>query len=124
MIMMVFKAKCVCMQVNAVLKACGFDLSKDLDVVLSGEDIRAAKPAPDIFRKAAELLHVPAARCFVVAGSAQGIQAAHNAGGADMSLDNHVCELSQIACVPTLACLAWAGHVWGSKHKAQTDHCG
>ena len=48
--------------------------------MLAGEDIKEAKPAPDIFLNAAKLLGVPARECCVVEDSSAGMQAAKAAG--------------------------------------------
>lgn len=49
-------------------------------VVVSGEDVAAGKPAPDVFLYAAEKLNTPPAACVVVEDSPNGIRAAKNAG--------------------------------------------
>ena len=51
-----------------------------LDAVADGYSTERAKPSPDIFLKAAELLGVPAAACAVVEDAAAGIDAALAAG--------------------------------------------
>lgn len=50
------------------------------DVVVTGEDAARGKPAPDLFARAADLLSVPASRCLVYEDSAEGLEAAANAG--------------------------------------------
>jgi beta-phosphoglucomutase-like phosphatase (HAD superfamily) len=50
------------------------------DVIVTGEDAQRGKPAPDLFVRAADLLAVAAARCLVYEDSAEGLQAAANAG--------------------------------------------
>jgi len=50
------------------------------DALVSGEDVRRGKPAPDTFLKAAEKLALPAHRAAVVEDAVAGIQAAKNAG--------------------------------------------
>lgn len=56
------------------------DLGGFFDVVLSGEECPAPKPAPDVYLKAMECLGVPAERTLVVEDSPLGIRAAHDAG--------------------------------------------
>jgi HAD superfamily hydrolase (TIGR01509 family) len=46
------------------------------DAVVTGEDIAAKKPAPDIFLKAASELEQPADACVVVEDAINGVQAA------------------------------------------------
>jgi beta-phosphoglucomutase len=55
-------------------------LKRYLSVFVSGETVPRGKPAPDIFLKAAELLHVEPQYCVVIEDAVAGIQAAHNAG--------------------------------------------
>lgn len=50
------------------------------DAVVSGEDVVAKKPAPDIFLAAAARLGIPAANCAVVEDAVNGIRAAKAAG--------------------------------------------
>ena len=50
------------------------------DVCLTGSEVLRKKPHPDIFLKAAERLHLPAARCLVVEDAPNGVRAA-KAGG-------------------------------------------
>ncbi|HEY5741138.1 MAG TPA: HAD family hydrolase, partial [Terrimicrobiaceae bacterium] len=55
-------------------------LGEFFDVVVSGEDVRHGKPAPDVFLRAAELLGLPARNCIVFEDALFGIEAAHRAG--------------------------------------------
>ncbi len=56
------------------------NLATYLDVMLSNEDVRQAKPHPDIYLRAADLLGVPPANCLVVEDNPNGIKAAEAAG--------------------------------------------
>ena len=47
---------------------------------VSGEEVAAGKPAPDIFLRAAELLHTPPAACLVLEDAPPGVAAALAAG--------------------------------------------
>jgi beta-phosphoglucomutase-like phosphatase (HAD superfamily) len=49
-------------------------------VVVSGEEVAARKPAPDIFRVAAERLGVGRDQCLVIEDSPPGLEAARRAG--------------------------------------------
>ena len=51
-----------------------------LDVLVSNEDVEHAKPAPDIYLKAAESLGVSPGNCLVVEDNPNGIKAAEDAG--------------------------------------------
>ena len=54
---------------------------KDLfSIIITRDDVQHGKPAPDIFLKAAELLHVPVNQCLVLEDSHAGIVAASRAG--------------------------------------------
>ncbi len=50
------------------------------DVIVSGNQVKNPKPAPDTFLKAAELLMVAPSECIVVEDSLNGMKAAKNAG--------------------------------------------
>jgi len=50
------------------------------DAVITGEDVLAKKPAPDIFLRAAELMGVPPGQCVVIEDAVNGIEAATRAG--------------------------------------------
>ncbi len=56
------------------------DLNKYFDFVISGEEVRNGKPAPDIFLEAARKLETYAEKCFVIEDSTNGIRAAKSAG--------------------------------------------
>ena len=49
-------------------------------VIVGGDEVQHGKPAPDIFLKCAEMLHVPPALCVVLEDSDNGARAAHAAG--------------------------------------------
>ncbi|MBX7136875.1 MAG: HAD family phosphatase [Oligoflexia bacterium] len=50
------------------------------DVVLSGQDVREAKPAPDLFLSAAAKLKLTPQECLVIENAPLGIEAANRAG--------------------------------------------
>lgn len=56
------------------------NLATYLDVTLSNEDVGKAKPDPEIYLKAADMVGLPPARCLVVEDNAHGIRAAEAAG--------------------------------------------
>lgn len=57
-----------------------FDLSNYLDKYVSSEDVKHAKPNPDIFLKAAQLLNSEPDECVVIEDSKNGVLAAKSAG--------------------------------------------
>jgi beta-phosphoglucomutase-like phosphatase (HAD superfamily) len=64
-------------RVESTLRGIGVeDLFK---VVVTGEDVQHAKPAPDLFLLAAQRLAVPPARCLVIEDSPKGLEAAQAA---------------------------------------------
>lgn len=56
------------------------NLSRYLDVMISNEDVKKAKPHPDIYLKAAAELGVAPGKCLVVEDNPNGIKAAEAAG--------------------------------------------
>jgi HAD superfamily hydrolase (TIGR01509 family) len=66
-------------KVTANLKKIGLP-PDSWDVVLTGENVRCNKPAPDIFLLAAETLGVAADECVVVEDAVNGVRAAKAAG--------------------------------------------
>lgn len=63
---------------TAMLEFAG--ISPYLDVLVTNEDIAHAKPAPDIYIRACELLGVPTSETLVIEDHAYGVTAAHEAG--------------------------------------------
>lgn len=57
-----------------------FDLKKEFETVICGDEIENGKPAPDIFLNAAANLNVDPTECVVVEDSFNGVRAAHAAG--------------------------------------------
>jgi beta-phosphoglucomutase len=64
--------------VEAVLDV--LDARQVFDAIVSAEDVREGKPAPDVFLAAATALGVAAHRCVVVEDAPAGIDAARRAG--------------------------------------------
>lgn len=57
-----------------------FNLSPFFKAKISGEELKASKPHPEIFERAAALANVDKKRCMVIEDSTNGIMAAHQAG--------------------------------------------
>ena len=64
--------------INLVLNKC--EIGEFFTHLISGEDVKAGKPAPDIYLKAAETFGLSPENCMAVEDAASGILAAKNAG--------------------------------------------
>ncbi len=56
------------------------DIDSYFDVIVSGNDVQAKKPSPDIYFETLKRLELPSNDCIVIEDSLVGIQAAINAG--------------------------------------------
>jgi HAD superfamily hydrolase (TIGR01509 family) len=65
-----------------------FGLREHIDAIATCDMVEHAKPAPDIFLKAAELMGIPPRECVVVEDAAMGIKAAKAAGMKTVALLN------------------------------------
>lgn len=65
-------------EVHEILKTIG--IADIFPVVVTSEDVKNCKPAPDLFLLAAKKMGVPAADCLVVEDSPKGFDAAEAAG--------------------------------------------
>ncbi|MBN2813981.1 MAG: HAD family phosphatase, partial [Bacteroidales bacterium] len=65
-------------QIDFILKK--FELSRYFHAIVSGEDVEAGKPHPEIFLKAADMLGVTPDSCLVIEDSHNGVTAAKRAG--------------------------------------------
>ena len=66
-------------KIEANLNQIGLPLPQ-WDAVVAGEEVKAKKPAPDIFLAAAKKLNLTPAECVVVEDAVNGVQAAKAAG--------------------------------------------
>jgi HAD superfamily hydrolase (TIGR01509 family) len=66
-----------------------FELLSLFDAVVSGLAVARAKPAPDIFLRAAELLGLSAARCVALEDSLAGVTSAKAAGMIVIAVPEH-----------------------------------
>lgn len=78
-------------------------------VVVGAEDVRHAKPAPDIFLVAVERLGFLPEQCLVVEDSLNGLAAAHSAGCATLALttSHEVSQITADAIVRNLGDVTW-----------------
>lgn len=81
-------------------------LDDSFDAVVGGDEVRAGKPAPDLFLRAAQRLGVAAEECLVLEDSEAGIRAAAAAGMVPVMVPDLV--------QPSPACRALAAYVVGS----------
>jgi len=73
-----------------------FGLEEYFDVILSAEDVKAAKPNPDIFIRAAEGLNVGAQECLVVGDSVFDVMAAKEAGIKTVAIASNPFQMKEI----------------------------
>ena len=59
---------------------------------VSAEEVAHGKPAPDVFLRAAEKLHVPPARCIVVEDAAVGVEAGRRGGMRTIGIEGGHCH--------------------------------
>jgi beta-phosphoglucomutase len=64
--------------IDAVFDA--LEIAQYFDAVMSSEQVKHGKPAPDVFLAAAERMGVPPENCIVIEDAPAGIEAAHRAG--------------------------------------------
>jgi HAD superfamily hydrolase (TIGR01509 family) len=70
------------------------------EVEVTGDDVRRGKPAPDLFLKAAELLHVDPKHCVVFEDAPAGVAAAINAGMRAVAVPNEHSRLMEFPIKP------------------------
>ena len=58
--------------------------------LLSGDEVAAGKPAPDVYMEAARRLNVSVERCVVVEDSSNGIKSAASAGASIIAIPNRM----------------------------------
>jgi HAD superfamily hydrolase (TIGR01509 family) len=74
----------------------GAGIRGHFDVIVDGQQVARAKPFPDIYLKAAELLGVAAGDCIVFEDSPAGIQAGRGAGALVVGVRTHSGELPEV----------------------------
>jgi len=57
-----------------------FNVQSEFSAIVTGEDVKQGKPAPEIYFKVAQELNAPALQCIVIEDSPKGILAAKQAG--------------------------------------------
>lgn len=66
-----------------------FGLARHFDAVVTGDDIIAPKPAPDVFLEAARRLGIPPSACVVLEDAVAGATAGHAAGMHVIAVPEH-----------------------------------
>jgi putative hydrolase of the HAD superfamily len=64
------------------------EITKNIEVIVTGDDVKNRKPAPDLFLRAAELLGLTSVQCVVFEDSIQGLHAAQIAKMAVVLIKN------------------------------------
>ncbi len=91
---------------NAALLLERTALADAFDAVVSGNDVREAKPAPEIFLLAARRLGLDPAECVVVEDAPAGIEAARRAGMAVFGIGSPEALPGVMRLAPSLAHVA------------------
>lgn len=66
-----------------------FGFTDDFQALVSGEEVKNGKPAPDVFLRAAEMLRVKPGLCLVLEDAPSGIKAAKAAGMKAIAVSNN-----------------------------------
>ncbi len=74
----------------------GARIRSHFHVIVDGQQIAHAKPAPDIYLRAAELLKVAPRNCIVFEDSPTGIEAGLRAGARVVAVQTHTAELPAV----------------------------
>lgn len=85
------------------------DIDSYFDVIVSGNDVQAKKPSPDIYFETLKLLELPSNDCIVIEDSLVGIQAAINAGLYVIAVKENrfLVDQSQADCIVNDLIEAW-----------------
>jgi HAD superfamily hydrolase (TIGR01509 family) len=74
----------------------GAGLRRYFSVVVDGQQVSRPKPWPDIYLRAARLLHTPPENCIIFEDSPTGIAAARAAGGRVAGIATHTMSLPDV----------------------------
>ena len=92
------------------------DIDSYFDVIVSGNDVQAKKPSPDIYFETLKRLELPSNDCIVIEDSLVGIQAAINAGLYVIAVKENrfLVDQSQADCIVNDLIEAWIqiGHIF------------
>ena len=65
-----------------------FNIRDRFDVIISGQDVKIAKPAPEIYNKTVSALNLKSVECLVLEDAVNGIKAAKAAGCLAVAIPN------------------------------------
>jgi len=80
--------------IDFVLDSAG--LRRFFPIAVDGHQVSRPKPWPDIYLRAADLLHMPPKNCIIFEDSPAGIEAARAAGGRVVGLGTHTMDLQDV----------------------------
>ena len=85
------------------------DIDSYFDVIVSGNDVQAKKPSPDIYFETLKRLELPSNDCIVIEDSLVGIQAAINSGLYVIAVKENrfLVDQSQADCIVNDLIEAW-----------------
>ncbi len=94
---------CFCLATNSLkvnaddcLRLAG--IADVFQVIVTRDQVQRGKPAPDLFLRAAELLHQPISECLVVEDSKAGITAAIAAGAIPIFIPENEQTMTEVNC--------------------------
>lgn len=79
------------------------DLDRDFPIVVTRDQVRHGKPAPDLFEEAARRLDASPGECLVLEDSEPGLIAARAAGAASILIQRHAARRNRLAHLASLA---------------------
>ncbi len=82
--------------IELALKELG--IAKEFKVIVSGEEVKEAKPAPDIFLLAVSRLGLKRERCFILEDTLVGVEAARRAGIKCIAIPNQYNRDEDFSC--------------------------
>ncbi len=99
---------------HARRKLANAGLLTHFQLVIGGDEVRSAKPAPEIYLRAAARLGLPSRTCLAVEDSSNGLLSAHRAGCRTACIPDLVPLPEDVAALADLVlddCMALAAHL-------------
>ncbi len=82
-------------EVNLVLGKDGLDIQNKFEFIITGDNVKNAKPHPEIYNNVVQQVHVPAQKCLVFEDSSVGVESAVRAGMSCIAVPNSFTEKHQ-----------------------------